>query len=652
MLSFIGMMLIPAAATALFALPSFRSSIEKEAQRSVDTNSGVLAAQLAELQETREAQLESLSQSSFSKIASTPGSEVGAMLRQQTKLFDYDCLLWIPRSGAIRSSANSIEVASPDWPELAAATESSEATSIVSIIPAPALGAFGLGQQYLLAVKESDAGSASPTEAAGALAIVTVAPVKGAGGARAGTIVAIDVLKLDNAFVDRVVAKVGGQATIFQNGVRVATTVTSSDGQRAVGTPVSDAVRAAVLQGGQPFRGTATVLDQPYIAQYEPIRDPEGDVIGMLFTGVPRAPYTAATISFFLRFALIAIAGLAVAVGFGWFIANRATKPLEGVADAAERIAAGDLTVQVPEVGYREAIVMGEAFNAMTAELRDLLGTVGESAGALNGVAHDIADASHSEADTATSQASAVAEATATIEELTHSFGAVADGARRVLEIAEDSLEAAQQGRGSIETSVINVEMLAGGSVAVAQGAEHLGEVAEDISQVTTLISAIAEQTKILALNAAIEAARAGEAGKGFGVVASEIRTLADSVASSAGRIAQLVDGIQGASRILTETANAQGDSATNTVLSAAQTRGSFDDILGQMERTAQAAREIASAAMEQQAASRQIVEVMHQVSSGVTGNAAASQQLASTADNVQREAENLTQGLRRFRTR
>ena len=212
----------------------------------------------------------------------------------------------------------------------------------------------------------------------------------------------------------------------------------------------------------------------------------------------------------------------------------------------------------------------------------------------------------------------------------------MADGARRVLDIAEDSLEAAQQGRGSIETSVINVEMLAGGSVAVAQGAEHLGEVAEDISQVTTLISSIAEQTKILALNAAIEAARAGEAGKGFGVVATEIRTLADSVSTSAGRIAQLVDGIQGASRILTETANSQGDSATNTVQSAAQTRRSFDDILEQMERTAHAAREIAAAAQQQQAASRQIVEVMHQVSSGVTGNAAASQQLASSADNIQ----------------
>ncbi len=295
---------------------------------------------------------------------------------------------------------------------------------------------------------------------------------------------------------------------------------------------------------------------------------------------------------------------------------------------AAEKIAAGDLTVRAPETGYREAVQMGIAFNAMTVEVRDLLARVGSSANMLDGVAHDIAEASHSEADTATSQASAVAQATATIEELTHSFGAVADGARRVLDIAEDSLEAAQQGRGHIETSVINVEMLAGGSVAVAQGAEHLGEVAEDISQVTTLISAIAEQTKILALNAAIEAARAGEAGKGFGVVATEIRTLADSVSSSAGHIASLVDGIQGASRILTETANSQGDSATNTVQSAAQTRRSFDDILEQMERTAHAAREIAAAAQEQQAASRQIVEVMQQVSSGVTGNAAASQQL------------------------
>ncbi len=87
------------------------------------------------------------------------------------------------------------------------------------------------------------------------------------------------------------------------------------------------------------------------------------------------------------------------------------------------------------------------------------------------------------------------------------------------------------------------------------------------------------------------------------------------------------------------------------TVQSAAQTRKSFDDILEQMERTAHAAREIAAAAQQQQAASRQIVEVMHQVSGGVTGNAAASQQLAATADDIQREAENLTRGIGKFRT-
>jgi methyl-accepting chemotaxis protein len=651
MVSLLAMMVIPAVATALFALPTFSSSLNNEALKSVEIASNVSQVQLAELKAQRQAQLESLARDVFSDPVHRTPAGLREQLRRQDSLLTYDCLLWIGRDGLVYSSTSGVVIGQVDWPQLIRASKSAEATSIVSIIPAPALSSLGLGQNYLIALKPSDSGSASATEVAGALVIASVAPVADENGKRAGTIVALDVLKGDNEFVDRVVATVGGHSTIFQNGVRVATTVKSADGTRAVGTPVSDKVREVVLVGGQPFRGTAKVLKADFITSYEPLTDPDGKVVGMLFNGIPQAPYRSATIAFFVKFSLIALAGLVLAVGFGWYIANRATTPLEGVSEAAEKIAAGDLTVRAPETGYREAVKMGIAFNAMTAEVRDLLARVGSSANMLDGVAHDIAEASHSEADTASSQASAVAEATATIEELTHSFGAVADGARRVLDIAEDSLEAAQQGRGHIETSVINVEMLAGGSVAVAQGAEHLGEVAEDISQVTTLISAIAEQTKILALNAAIEAARAGEAGKGFGVVATEIRTLADSVSSSAGRIASLVDGIQGASRILTETANSQGDSATNTVQSAAQTRRSFDDILEQMERTAHAAREIAAAAQEQQAASRQIVEVMHQVSSGVTGNAAASQQLASSADNIQKETENLTRGLGKFRT-
>jgi len=167
---------------------------------------------------------------------------------------------------------------------------------------------------------------------------------------------------------------------------------------------------------------------------------------------------------------------------------------------------------------------------------------------------------------------------------------------------------------------------------------------------VTFVIGSIAEQTKILALNAAIEAARAGEAGKGFGVVATEIRSLADSVSTSVGRIERLVRGIQEASRALASTASSQAELGETTAGESRQTRDKFDEIFERMNHTASAAREIAAAANQQQSAARQIVQVMQQVSEGAAGSATASQQLAGAAGDIKRETINLSSGLQGFK--
>ena len=651
MITLVSVALLPVLAAAIFAIPWYGASMRQEADKTLDMHATVALEQLKERQRTRVSQMESLIENTFSDPARRTSAALPGELERQSSLLRYDYMLWLDKNDVVMGSTTGEMGHKLDWPQLVKVSRSSVATSFVSIVPPTELYALGLSNKYVLVQKPAKGGSADASENAGALAIVSTAPVTGGDGRQIGTLVGIDVLKLDNTFVDQITGKVGGQATVFQNGVRVATTVRAEDKSRAVGTPVSDPVRRAVLENGKSFRGDAIVVGAKYIAAYDPLTDPDGKVVGMMFTGISNAPYQAAQVKFGISFLGVLALGLALATALAAFASRITTGPIERVSAAAEKIAAGDLTTVVPAEGYREAIVMGSAFNSMTAELRDILTRVGLSAGKLDSVSGEIADASRSEAESAQSQASSVSEATATIEELTRSFGAVADGAKRVLDIAEDSLEVAEDGRSKIEQGAGSVERMAQGALSVREAADSLADVAESIGQVTFVISSVAEQTKILALNAAIEAARAGEAGKGFGVVATEIRTLADSVSSSVSRIAALVGGIQSASKSLSATAAEQGELAQEGVSSAEMSRESLDSILEQMSRTASAAREIASAAMQQQTASRQIVEVMQQVSQGVTGTAASSQQLAESAGDVKREAELLARGLDRFRT-
>jgi methyl-accepting chemotaxis protein len=104
----------------------------------------------------------------------------------------------------------------------------------------------------------------------------------------------------------------------------------------------------------------------------------------------------------------------------------------------------------------------------------------------------------------------------------------------------------------------------------------ELSKAAARIGNVVDLINTIAGQTNLRALNATIEAARAGEAGRGFAVVASEEKALAEQTARATGEIGQQITGIQAATRELVNdikeiSATSETGSASSQVLSAAQ---------------------------------------------------------------------------------
>ncbi|PWR75433.1 methyl-accepting chemotaxis protein [Methanospirillum stamsii] len=99
------------------------------------------------------------------------------------------------------------------------------------------------------------------------------------------------LLNNDTTIVDRIQSAVGGTATIFQiiddKAIRISTNVKKEDGTRAIGTELSQQVYDIVIRNGQIYHGTADILGKKYLTAYEPIKNKQGKIIGVLYYGMP-----------------------------------------------------------------------------------------------------------------------------------------------------------------------------------------------------------------------------------------------------------------------------------------------------------------------------------------------------------------------------
>jgi two-component system NtrC family sensor kinase len=205
------------------------------------------------------------------------------------------------------------------------------------------------------------------------------APVYTASGQFVGVLTGGVLLNRNYAVVDKIRTTVFkeesykgqqvGTATIFQDDVRISTNVRNADGSRAITTMVSAEVANAVLERNDTWRGRAFVVNDWYISAYAPIRNLSGNTIGILYVGTLERPYRdilLRNLYVYLGITLLAVILISIVA---MKVADKISRPIRVMSDAAQKIAEGDYSQKVDISSNDEIGFLANNFNTMVSEL-------------------------------------------------------------------------------------------------------------------------------------------------------------------------------------------------------------------------------------------------------------------------------------------
>lgn len=163
-----------------------------------------------------------------------------------------------------------------------------------------------------------------------------------------------------------------GTETIFYKDLRISTNVKNLDGSYAIGTLVSEEVYEKTLEKGERWIGDAFVVNSWYISAYEPIKDIDGNNIGMLYVGLLKQPFSDLLASTILIFLGVAVVVLVIIYLVAIMLSNRITSPLRVLEEVARKFADGDYKSEFTiRKAPREVKSLAVALNKMAEEVEN-----------------------------------------------------------------------------------------------------------------------------------------------------------------------------------------------------------------------------------------------------------------------------------------
>lgn len=300
------------------------------------------------------------------------------------------------------------------------------------------------------------------------------------------------------------------------------------------------------------------------------------------------------------------------------------------IIDALKAVSSGDLTATVIPRSEKDTLAI--AVKDLIIKLRQMISKVQSEVKIVVGSSHEIVTSVTQVSSNTAETAAAVTETTTTTEELKQTAHVASEKAQGVLDNAEETLKIVRSSEQSLGSTIADMHQIQEKMRTISESIIKLSENSQAIGAIIDTVNDLAEQSNLLAVNAAIEAARAGEQGKSFGVVAQEIRNLAEQSKTATVQVRSILNDIQNATSAAVMATEQGSKAVSKGVDQSSETAIAIKNLCTSIETVAQAAKQIALSSQQQlvgidqvtvamaniNEASGQHVEHMRQIESSV----------------------------------
>jgi methyl-accepting chemotaxis protein len=324
-------------------------------------------------------------------------------------------------------------------------------------------------------------------------------------------------------------------------------------------------------------------------------------------------------------------------------------KNIQTFLDTVMEIAQGDLSRR----GRVTPDVLGsvvDSINVMVEEIAAILSDVRHAALRVASSANEMTGATDQMAGGAQAQAREITTVSQAMASMSRSVREVAATAEQAAGAARSTLQAAQKGDAAVRDSLAGMQRIRGEVQVISKKIKGLGDRSLEISEIVNLIEELASHTNLLALNAAIEAAGAGEAGLRFGVVADEIRKLAERAAKATKDVASLIRTVQTETQeavIAMEEGTREVEAGYQVTIRAEE---HIKEIAGTSTTSAELAQGISRASSQQVEGVEGVARAMQSIAQVAVNTEQAVLQTRKTVEDLVKLADELTRSLARFK--